>query len=85
MNEEVLQNLKKSKISKRLQNSYVMRKNESTVKRGKQIHEPFLLIISTVTRLGGAGPEEVDDKSSGVPISGGDACLKSLLLFHPRF
>jgi hypothetical protein len=50
------------------------KKNGNTVKGSKQTHEPFLLSISTVTRLGGAGPEEVGGKSSGVPISGGDLC-----------
>jgi hypothetical protein len=55
----------------------VIRKDENTVRRGKQTHEPFLLSISTVTQLGGARPEEVDGpfpKSSGVPISGGYLC-----------
>jgi hypothetical protein len=33
-----------------------------------------LVSISTVTRVGGTGPEEEGGKSSGVPISGGDLC-----------
>jgi hypothetical protein len=39
-----------------------------------------------MTRLGGAGPEEVDGsfpKSSGVPISGGDAYFEFPSLVSP--